>query len=339
MLYDDLELLKTRELLSLPPACWLMQDVIPEEGFVGIYGAPSSGKSFIALDWAMSISEGMSWLGEFPTKQAPVVYVAAEGGRGIQGRVRAWMRHRQKRDLTAMYWLLSPLYVREEGTVERFLDTLEQRDVWPGLLVLDTLSRSFGGGEENASQDMGHFVDQMTRLAQGRRMAVLVVHHKNATGLRERGHTSFRGAADAMFGCKAERDAVGRITSVELTNDKQKDALEIPPIHLAPVPSAPETLIFQRIPTPEKKRGPGPGGPPPPMRTQDMLRVLSSADEGMTWREWRLAVGIDRNRFNKRLRKLTQENEIFKEGGRYYVMPAVADLADTDTDTDEEQEG
>ncbi|MES2391306.1 MAG: 2-amino-4-hydroxy-6-hydroxymethyldihydropteridine diphosphokinase, partial [Acidobacteriota bacterium] len=67
-------------------------DLIPKEGFVGLVGAPAGGKSFIALDWAMSISEGIPW-GVYNVTQAPVVYVAAEGGVGVYKRLAALRKH------------------------------------------------------------------------------------------------------------------------------------------------------------------------------------------------------------------------------------------------------
>lgn len=333
MLYDDIDLLSTQELLSLPPTKWLLDSLIPEEGFVGLYGQPGSGKSFIALDWAMCIAEGRPWLGIYNCQQAPVIYVAAEGGRGIQKRVWAWMQHYGYKDLPAMYFLLSPLYVREEGTVEKFIDKLEDEDVWPGLIVLDTLSRSFGGGEENASADMGHFVDQITKLAVGRRMAALIVHHTNVGGARERGSTAFRGAADAMFGCFAEKDKnTNRIIRIELKNDKQKDGADAPAIFLRPMDDVTSSLIMEPTEGPEPKdRGPK---MPAAMRKSDMLLVLNTAENGMTWQEWRLASGIDKNRFNKRVKKLTDDGLIIKELGRYFPMPANKDLADLGEDDD-----
>ncbi len=324
MMYEDLTLLSTQELLGLPPVQWLLADLIPKEGFVGLVGAPAGGKSFIALDWAMSISEGIPW-GTYAVTQAPVVYVAAEGGRGIQQRVRAWMKAHDLLDLPAMYFLLSPLYVREEGTVEAFLEMLEEIDVWPGLIVLDTLSRSFGGGEENASADMGHFVDAITRLAVGRRMAALIVHHTNAIGNRERGSTAFRGAADAMFMCKATKDDKGRIIAIELKNDKQKDAAEMESIWLRPE-AVHGSMILEHIEAPEKaKKGPR---EPAAMRKVDMLKVLAAAPEGMTWNEWRLASGLNKDQFNFRLRRLVnKDGDAFKEGSRYFVTPTTVDLA------------
>lgn len=334
MLYDDLTIYKTPELLGLPPAKWLMEGIIPEEGFVGLFGQPGSGKSFIALDWAMSISEGLPWLGH-KTQQRPVIYIAAEGGRGIQSRVREWMRYHEIDKLSAMYWMLNPLYVREEGTVEAFvhlLDTAFEEDLWPGLVVLDTLSRSFGGGEENASADMGRFVDEVTRLAQGRRMAALVVHHTNAAGARERGHTSFRGAADAMWACSAERDRDGRITRVELKNDKQKDAVETGSIWVRPVEGT-KSLIFEETEAPPRKeKG---SGLPQIMRKADMLTVLQSHPEGLSYKEWQLACGVPMSTFKKRLRLFIRDSEIYKEERLYFAMPTTIDLAGLE-DEDEE---
>lgn len=331
-LYNDIDILSTRELLALPPIEYLVDGLIPKEGFAAIYGAPASAKSFISLDWAMSISEGKPWLGRVAVKQSPVVYIAAEGGRGIKKRVEAWMQHYGVLDLDAMYWLLSPLYVREDGKVEEFLDKLEERDIWPGLIVLDTLSRSFGGGEENASADMGDFVDRITQLAYGRRMASLVVHHKNAQGARERGSTAFRGAADAMFDCTATRNPEGRITLVELRNDKQKDDEELAPIYLRPLQVA-TSIVLEETEAPEKVKKGDTG--PKPMRTVDMLAVLGADAEGMTWKEWRLGCGVERDLFNRRIKKLKADGHIYKEGDRYCVYPSNADVAGAGEDDDE----
>lgn len=329
MLYDDITLLTTQELLGLPPVKYLIDGLIPEEGFVGLCGASGDGKSFVALDWAMCLSEGKPWLGIYPVKQCPVVYVAAEGGRGIQQRVRAWMEHYGYVDLDAIYFLLNPLYIREEGTVEAFLDVLEEKDIWPGLIVLDTLSRSFGGGEENASADMGAFVDQITKLALGRRMAALVVHHLNAQATRERGHTSFKGALDAMFMCKAAKSPQdGKILRLELTNTKQKDGGDFPPVYMRPVDSVTTSLVFELTDAPEpKSKGPK---LPDPMRKADMLLVLAAAENGMTWQEWRLASGIDKSRFNRRITRLLADGEVIKDQGRYFPMPSTKDLANSD---------
>ncbi len=330
MLYDLIDLLSTKELLNLPPREWLLKDIIPKEGLCGLVAPPESMKSFVALDWAMSISEGLPWQG-LASDQAPVVYIAAEGGRGIQQRVRSWMAYHHMHDLPAMYWLLEPLYVREEGAVETFLDQLETADIWPGLLVVDTLSRSFGGGEENASADMGWFVERMTMLAKGRRMAALVVHHTNATGNRERGHTSFKGGLDTMFGCRVDRErGTERITSVEVINMKQKDSARTESIFLTPLIVG-DSVVLERGNPPPPRTGTVPSGPAP-MRKVDMLTLLGGHENGLTFSEWRLACGVPRRTFARRVTQLMTNGDIYKDTGRYYVYPSVTDLAELDAE-------
>jgi hypothetical protein len=62
--------------------------------------------------------------------------------------------------------------------------------------------------------------------------------------------------------------------------------------------------------------------------------LLGVAENGMTWQEWRLASGIDKSRFNRRVTRLLKDSEIIKENGRYFAMPAVKDLAGMDEDDD-----
>lgn len=324
-----IDLLSTEELLNLPPVSWLMDGMIPENGLAAIYGPPGEGKSFIALDWAMSISEGLPWMG-LATKQSPVIYIAAEGGRGIQKRVRGWMDANKRPELSAMYYLLHPLYVRENGVIEAFLEHLNHIDVFPGLVILDTLSRSFGGGEENSSADMGAFVEGMSRLQKGRSMTVLVVHHTNATGGRERGHTALRGGMDSMFACHSEKNSDGRITLLTLDNDKQKDNVEVGAIYLQPRTDIASTLIFEPAPPPERKKR-GEGAPAVPTKAS-MLTVLESHPEGLTFMEWLYASKVPKRTFARRVKQLMADSEIFKEDGRYFAMATPEDLAEVDRD-------
>lgn len=341
---NKLDILSTKQLLRLPPPKWLMEGIIYENTISGLYGQPGSGKSFIALDWAMCISEGMAWLGRFHTKQAPVVYIAAEGGQGIQKRVREWMRHYGVASLPAMHWLLNPLYVREDGIVEEFLEELERPDLGPeefinpGLLVVDTLSQSIGDGDENNSKDMGLFIGRVQKIAREKKMAALIVHHTNAEGKRERGHSSLRGNIDTMFKTEASENGDGRLVMVTLTNNKQKDDAKVKPVYLAPAEGTTESLVLveTEAPEPRRKKGDGITGP---MRRVDMLSVLAAAEDGMTWNEWRLATGMDKNRFNRRIKRLTEEGLIFREGQKYYVTPSNADIAGMDDEDGDEDTG
>jgi hypothetical protein len=67
------------ELLRLPPPEWLVENVLPAGGLIGLYGEPGSFKSFIAIDIAMSIATGLSWHGA-EVRKGHVIYVAAKAG-------------------------------------------------------------------------------------------------------------------------------------------------------------------------------------------------------------------------------------------------------------------
>ena len=71
---------------------WLIKNLLPALGIAVIYGHPGSGKSFLALDWALHIALGWDWQGR-KVKQGLVIYVAAEGITGLRNRVEAFRRH------------------------------------------------------------------------------------------------------------------------------------------------------------------------------------------------------------------------------------------------------
>ncbi len=83
------------ELRLLPEPEWLVGGHILRDSLVMLAGPPGSGKSFLALDAALSVNYGVPFLGEFDTTPGKVVYVAAEGVRGLWKRVEAWMAHRR----------------------------------------------------------------------------------------------------------------------------------------------------------------------------------------------------------------------------------------------------
>ncbi len=310
-----------------------MERVLPLGAVSVIYGQPETGKSFIALDWAMCISEGMPWLGLHKTKQTPVIYIAAEGGTGIKKRVSAWMKHYDRSTLDAMHWQVVPLLIREEGVLDRTLERLDDdvTGINPGLIVFDTLSRSFSNGDENASTDMVHFIDKVIDLSTRKGTAALIVHHTNAAGTRERGHGSLRGNVNTMFRCVSQQNGDRKLVHVTLENDKQKDDAKLADVHLdVQLVGSSLVLVSGEAPEKRKKRG---EGPPTVLNKAGMLTVLASHPEGLTFTEWMLASRVPKRTFQRRLKQLTEDNEIYKDtDGKYYAYPAVEDLATEEDD-------
>jgi predicted transcriptional regulator len=152
------------------------------------------------------------------------------------------MESHQLREVPGAYWQLRAIPFRDEDVVDEVQcaleDYLEDREnptsepgVNAGLIVIDTLSQFFGGGNEVEGPDMAMFVNNMRRLAQDAGVAVLVVHHSNAGGGRERGHSSLRGNVDVMFKIEGFKKD-GRLLGMSLLNDKQRDNPAAPKLYV-----------------------------------------------------------------------------------------------------------
>ena len=224
------------ELLALKPPAWLVEGVIPELGLVALYGSPGDGKSFLALDMALSIASGVPWQGH-QVQKGFVVYISAEGGAGLGKRVGAWLAHQQILPEEYQFLLLNFVTsavrvnpdsedlgeilaqtVHQSAYQELLANVLDPDESGPPLfIVVDTLARCFEG-DENQQEDMGIFIKGLDYLRESYQATVLVIHHTNKNGFEERGSSSFRGACDTMMLAKKED------TTITLSCEKQKDA-------------------------------------------------------------------------------------------------------------------
>lgn len=340
-----MDLLTNQQLLQLSDPEWLIDRLIPMEARVGLYGAYGTAKSFIALDWALCIATGRPWHGHV-VQQGPVIYIGAEGGGGIKKRVRAWMAANAVTEVHGIQYLLEPISVRNEQTVDEFITELqtmfpehgefnaegdwEPGGLWPQLIVIDTLSASFDGGEENNSEDMGAFMNGVINIGREQETAVLVVHHSNALGSKARGHTSFGCNLDVVFKTEA-KIAEGKIVgAVGLVNEKQKDDEACDTLYFQPTKVEGSLVLKLVDPPPKKDRDRG--GPPKPPDMHSMRVVLRAAEDGMTWKEWKIATGLDKPLFNRRISRLMKDGEVYKKEGRYYLVGAIEDYAEDEDD-------
>jgi hypothetical protein len=187
------------------PVNWLIEGVIPEKSFVALYGPPASFKSFIAMDIAECIASGRPWLGKEINGTGPVLYIAGEGHGGIGARIAAIKQHHNTPDEAQVYVVRSQINLR--SSVEDFTNLILAIDelvqglgVDLRMIVIDTLARAFGGGNENSSDDMGAFIQATGKIQNRYKCSLMLLHHagKDTTkGLR--GHSSLLGAVDTQM--------------------------------------------------------------------------------------------------------------------------------------------
>jgi hypothetical protein len=217
-------LLSLDELEALPPPTWLVHDLIADHGLSIVYGAPGGGKTFLALDMALRIAHGMEWHG-VATKQAGVIYMAGEGARGLGKRVKGWRREHAMEGVDAPFLTLPvPVQLLDADERRKLLRTVEaamaRMNGNVGLVVIDTVSRSLAGQDENGQESMTLFVNACNAVQDFTGGAVLGVHHSGKdTAKGMRGSTVLLGGCDASIRLTKEDD--GRVT---MDVEKQKDA-------------------------------------------------------------------------------------------------------------------
>lgn len=199
------------DLLAEPePLRWLIKGYLLPGSLCLLFGEPAAGKSLLSMNWAASIATGLDWCGHRVT-QGPVAYIAGEGHFGIRRRFKAWALHHEcEQELKA-----APLFVSDTGAsftdpeslqaVIKAIDATVEEGGPPVLIVIDTLHRNLGPGDENSSRDMAAFVQAADTLRTGYGAAVLIVHHTgHGSKDRARGSSALRAAVDAEFMLKVD---------------------------------------------------------------------------------------------------------------------------------------
>jgi len=191
--------LRGNEIEPILNASWLVKNVIPKTGIGIIYGAPSSAKTFFALDFTCRYVSPKyeEWEGNKikrgNTLQAG--YCFLEGGFFAGNRVAAW-KQVYGNTLDNLLVFPYPLSFTADEEMENIIKHVKDAG-GVDMLVIDTLARAMSGVDENSAEGMSRAIDAADRLARELNCFVLVVHHTGKDKERgARGHSSLKGAID-----------------------------------------------------------------------------------------------------------------------------------------------
>jgi len=205
-----------------------VQGTLMEEGSAVVYGQSNSGKTFWTTTLALHVAAGLEWHG-LRVEQGGVVYCALEGGMGFRNRVAAW---REKMGfgsyqlpfaaIPAAINLLNPA-----ADTDKLIATVKlaaaAMTVPVKLIVVDTLARALGGGNENAPDDMGALVANMDRIRAETHAMVLFVHHSGKDQAKgARGHSSLQAAIDTEIEVTVDEVGEGRTATVVKQREMRK---------------------------------------------------------------------------------------------------------------------
>jgi len=259
------------------PPKWVIRNVAEEDSLIGMFGPPKTGKSFVTIDMACCVATGKDWH-EKKTKQGLVLYLAGEGHRGLSRRLLGWEQvnntplkdsklHYSERGVQILDNLDAEMMRNEALALQ---DTYKER---PTLIVIDTLARNFGPGNENSTEDMNRFVANVDRyIREEFRCAVMLVHHVGHNdGSRGRGSSVLPAALDAEYKVNKHDGLDNANWSLDLEQTLIKDGRGMSPMrfsfsetefhHLLDEEGQPTTsgaLVADIYVPPEKKKSLGP---------------------------------------------------------------------------------
>ena len=192
-----------------PDREWLLDRLVPVQGFILLSGAPKvSMKTWWAKAAGLAVASGQQIGPLVPVNKQglPVLMIAQEGAPKPSGRRfdmltkgcgldiekvdKFWMGHRAKN-----------FFMDDPQQVDNLLDWCMDKEIQ--FLIMDPLAQIFRG-DENSAQSMGKVMQAVKKFVD-EKIAVLVTHHLNKGGednARDidadiRGSTALAGAYDA----------------------------------------------------------------------------------------------------------------------------------------------
>ncbi len=299
-----LRLLSDDELEGLPPLNYLVQGMVPAGGFIVVVGASGGGKTFFVLDLAMSIATGTPWHGR-DVVRGPVVYVAGEGISGLVGRVSAWKDLHGCTGRAGLFVLPQATALTQPDEVNRLLLAMEALPAPPQAVIIDTLARNMGEGDENSARDVARLTAGVDRIREATGAAVILVHHTGLKSERERGSSALRGNADTTILLRGSRSGLIRLdcakqkdgepfATMALQLDKRGDSCVL-------LPAPPNAQVVSAL-SPTELRA---------------LRALAAAmPNGLSYSAWANASGAKGGAFDRIAKAFVRDGLVAGGGGR-----------------------
>ena len=213
---------------SIEPRAWLLGVSVCRRYVTVLAAGGGTGKTTLALAWALSLATGRSLIGEFVHRRARVLLITAEDGKDeVRRRLRAAQMH-YKLDAIDRGWLhllvltgsgstlatLGPNgQIMETETPQRIEAAVRHLGI--DTVILDPFIK-LGGAPENDNLAVDFVMRLLVRLADSCNVAVLLLHHVRK-GQAEAGN------AEMARGAKSLIDAARiALTLTPMTVDEAK---------------------------------------------------------------------------------------------------------------------
>ncbi|MEW6215669.1 MAG: AAA family ATPase, partial [Nitrospirota bacterium] len=163
--------------IKYPKVKYLIQDILPE-GLSILAGAPKIGKTFFALNMALSIASGTKTLGILQTEKTGVAYFALdEKDQFVQEKINSIIQAQGLTHIPDNFRLIFDINKMSEGGYEQITSYLDEHpDI--KLLIIDTMGRirkpaKLGNAYEQDVESIG----QIQSICNKKNVSILLIHH------------------------------------------------------------------------------------------------------------------------------------------------------------------
>lgn len=230
---------------------WHISNFLPKVPLGLIYGASGTMKSFMVFDLALHMCAGLDWHGNKVKEEQSVLYICGEGFSSIAKRYKVWCKH--KKIKKKLPFILTDKAVHMLDDEHRFdvvndltyFCARKRKNIFPSMIILDTLNRCFGAGDENSTSDMTQFIANVDELHHVTGATIMIVHHSGKNEAQNaRGSSALKASLDFEYEVKMmnpeEFGAKIENAQIQLACTKMKDA------------EPPKNMVFehQSIPIP-----------------------------------------------------------------------------------------
>ena len=293
---------------------WLIEGLWSEEAVGIVSGQPKLGKTWLALDLALSVATATPALGRYQVLQpGPVLLFAAEDPpKALRTRLEGLCSRRNLRieNVAVNLILASSLRLDTPQDQARLAETVARYR--PRLLILDPFVR-LHRIDENRALEVSGVLAYLRELQREEHVAILIVHHSrkagaesSQAGLSLRGSGDFYAWGDAYLYLRKKRSNLELI--VEHRNASRPDPVEL----ILRVDGAPYLEVVASGEPSEESLD--------PVKAR-IVEVLSHAQAPMTQEALRAKLRVRLEKVVGALRDLERENRIQRLPAGWSVPP------------------
>lgn len=165
---------------TLPPMKWLIDDLLPVGGVVMLSAKPKMGKSFLAIQLALSVASGGEFLG-FQAQKHEVLYIDLETSqRSMKGRISMMTD-----DAPKGLYLMTPQEVFEFGNIgngfESQVNYFLESHKGVKLVIVDTYGLIQGSrtATQNIYRQEYAEISHLNSWARKKGFTLVLIHHQN----------------------------------------------------------------------------------------------------------------------------------------------------------------